>query len=98
MKPWIKSLFILSLALCTVFSSLFVAGKLFTSRLETVDDPRALGSWGPGTLFLTTRSSEVHILDVGKGEVILLIHGSTGSIADWQEKIVSPAIPGRFTS
>ena len=88
MKPWIKIPFILSLVLCIVFGSLFVSGKLITSRLETVNDPRALGSWGPGTSFLTTRSSEVHILDVGEGEVILLIHGSTGSIADWQEKIV----------
>jgi pimeloyl-ACP methyl ester carboxylesterase len=30
----------------------------------------------------------VHILDVGEGEVILLIHGSTGSIVDWQEGVV----------
>ena len=88
MKRWIKIPLTLSLALCIIFGSLFVTGKLITSRLETVDDPRALGSWGPGTSFLTTRSSEVHILDVGEGEVILLIHGSTGSIADWQEKIV----------
>jgi pimeloyl-ACP methyl ester carboxylesterase len=88
MKRWIKVLLILSLALFIIFGSLFVAGKLVTTRLETVDDPRALGSWGPGTSFLTTRSGEVHILDVGEGEVILLIHGSTGSIADWQEEIV----------
>ncbi len=88
MTRWIKILLIPSLALCIILGSLFVAGKLITSRLETVNDPRALGSWGPGTSFLTTRSSEVHILDVGEGEVILLIHGSTGSVADWQEKIV----------
>ena len=88
MNRWIMILLIPSLALCIILGSLFVAGTLITSRLETVDDPRALGSWGPGTSFLTTRSSEVHILDVGEGEVILLIHGSTGSIADWQEKIV----------
>ena len=88
MKRWIKILLILSLTPCIIFGSLFVAGKLITYSLETVDDPRALGSWGPGTSFLTTRSREVHILDVGEGEVILLIHGSTGSIADWQEKIV----------
>ena len=88
MKRWIKILLILSLSLYIIFGSLFVAGKLITSGLETVDDPRALGSWGPGTSFLSTRSGEVHILDVGEGEVILLIHGSTGSIADWQEKIV----------
>ncbi len=88
MKRWMKILLVLPLALCIIFGSLFVAGKLVTTRLETVDDPRALGSWGPGTSFLTTRSGEVHILDVGEGEVILLIHGSTGSIADWQEEIV----------
>jgi pimeloyl-ACP methyl ester carboxylesterase len=88
MKRWVKILLALPLALCIIFGSLFVAGKLVTTRLETVDDPRALGSWGPGTSFLTTRSGEVHILDVGEGKVILLIHGSTGSIADWQEEIV----------
>jgi 2-hydroxymuconate-semialdehyde hydrolase len=88
MKRLIKILLILSLTLCITFGTLFVAGRLITSRLETVDDPRALGSWGAGTSFLTTRSGEVHILDVGQGEVILLIHGSTGSIADWQEEIV----------
>ena len=88
MKRWIKIPLVLLLALCILFGSLFVAGKLITTGLETVDDPRAFGSWGPGTSFLTTRSRETHILDVGEGEVILLIHGSTGSIADWQEKIV----------
>jgi pimeloyl-ACP methyl ester carboxylesterase len=88
MKRWMKILLVLSLALCITSGSLFVAGKLITSRLETVDDPRAVGSWGPGTSFLTTRSGEVHILDVGEGQVILLIHGSTGSVADWQEKVV----------
>ena len=30
----------------------------------------------------------MHVLDVGEGDVILLIHGSTGSIADWQEGVV----------
>ena len=71
MKPWVKILFIVSLVLCILFGSLFVAGKLITSRLETVDDPRELGSWGPGTSLLATRSGEVHVLDVGEGEVIL---------------------------
>jgi pimeloyl-ACP methyl ester carboxylesterase len=88
MNRWAALLLVLSLALSSILGALFVAGRLITSRLETLDDPRALGSWGPGTSFLTTRSGEVHTLDVGEGEVILLIHGSTGSIADWQEKIV----------
>jgi 2-hydroxymuconate-semialdehyde hydrolase len=35
------------------------------------------------------RLPSIHILDVGEGAVILLIHGSTGSVADWQEKIVA---------
>jgi pimeloyl-ACP methyl ester carboxylesterase len=30
---------------------------------------------------------ETHVLDIGEGEVILLIHGSTGSLADWQERV-----------
>jgi len=76
-----------ALALFILFGSLYVTGKFLTSRLETETDTHAFESWGPGTSFIDTRSGNVHILDIGEGDVILLIHGSTGSIADWQESI-----------
>ncbi len=58
--------------------------RIPTSRLETEIDPQALESWGPDTSFLSTRSGDVHILDVAESDVVLLFHGSAGSIADWQ--------------
>lgn len=86
----LKILFIFSIAVVLVFGSLSVTGKFITSRIETATDPQALRSWGPGTSFIETRSGNVHILDIGEGEVILLIHGSSGSIADWQENVAYP--------
>lgn len=84
---WLKILGLFALAIFLILGALFVTGKLLTSRLETVTDPRALAPWGPGTSFLSTSSGDLHILDVGEGDVVLLIHGSTGSIADWQESV-----------
>ena len=85
---WLKILGLFTLALFLTLGALSITGKFLTSRLETEEDPRALAPWGPDTSFLSTNSGDVHILDVGEGDVILLIHGSTGSIADWQESVV----------
>jgi pimeloyl-ACP methyl ester carboxylesterase len=82
-----KTLLLLSLVPFLIMGSLYITGKIITSRIETETDPHALAPWGPGTSFITTSSGETHILDVGEGEVVLLIHGSTGSIADWQESV-----------
>ena len=87
---WWKVLLALAIALFLIVGLLSITGKFMTSRIETQNDPHALAPWGPGTSFLSTRSGETHILDIGEGEVILLIHGSTGSIADWQEKVAYP--------
>ena len=40
---------------------------------------------GPAARFVETRSGKVHVYDKGEGSVILLLHGSGRSIADWQE-------------
>jgi pimeloyl-ACP methyl ester carboxylesterase len=80
-----KTFGLIALALCITLSSLFVAGRLLTRRLET--EPHADVPWDSETSFLTTRSGRVHILDIGEGNVILLTHGSGRSIADWQEGI-----------
>jgi 2-hydroxymuconate-semialdehyde hydrolase len=84
---WLKILGLLVLALFLTLGALYITGKFLTSRLETESDPHALAPWGPGTSFLPTKSGEVHLLDIGEGDAILLIHGSTGSIADWQESV-----------
>lgn len=73
----------LSVLLFLVLASLFIAGKLSTSNLET--DSHAIAPLGPHTSFLSTRSGRVHVLDVGEGDVVLLAHGSGRSVADWQE-------------
>ncbi len=80
----------LAIAVVIVLSAFFIAGRVLTSRIETETDLHEFGSWGPGTSFLSTKSGEVHILDIGEGDVILLIHGSTGSIADWQVSVAYP--------
>jgi pimeloyl-ACP methyl ester carboxylesterase len=82
---WMKILGLLVLAVFLTFCALFVTGKVLTRNLEPETDPRAFAPWGPETSFLSTRSGDVHILDIGEGDAILLVHGSGGSIADWQE-------------
>jgi 2-hydroxymuconate-semialdehyde hydrolase len=62
---------------------LVLAGNLLISRLETV--ARAKAPSDPETSFLETRSGRVHVLDVGSGDVLLLLHGTGRSVADWQE-------------
>jgi 2-hydroxymuconate-semialdehyde hydrolase len=60
------------------------AGSLMSRRYETV--LRAEKPSDPETRFVDTRSGRVHVLDVGTGEeVILLLHGTGRSVADWQE-------------
>lgn len=87
---WVQRLALVALGFVLILGGLYVAGRFLTSRIETEADPHALAPWGPGTSFVSTPAGETHVLDVGEGDVILLIHGSTGSIADWQEQVVGP--------
>ena len=80
-----KVLGLLILTLCIALGALFITGRLLTRRLET--EPRPLVTWGHETSFLSTRSGNAHILDVGEGDVVLLVHGSGRSVADWQEGV-----------
>lgn len=72
-----------ALVLLLALGSLYGAGKLMAFRRET--EPCAVAPVGPGTRFVATRSGRVHVLDLGKGNAILLLHGSGRSVADWQE-------------
>ena len=85
---WLKIFGFALLAIIIIFAAISVTGNFLIRRLETEPDPHAFAPWGPGTSFLATESGESHILDIGEGDVVLLIHGSTGSIADWQEGVV----------
>ena len=60
-----------------------LAGRREMARRETVAAP--VEPWSPETRFVATRSGRSHVLDVGRGEVVLLAHGSGRSVADWQE-------------
>jgi 2-hydroxymuconate-semialdehyde hydrolase len=78
-----KILVSVGLGSCLTLALLFVAGRILIHRVEP--ELQAVSPWGPRTSFLSTRSGRVHILDVGKGDPILLVHGSGSSIAEWQE-------------
>jgi pimeloyl-ACP methyl ester carboxylesterase len=59
-------------------------GSFMNRRFET--ETRAESPSDPETRFIETRSGRVHVLDLGAGEnVILLLHGTGRSVADWQE-------------
>ena len=90
LRQSLKILRQLALAVVIILGALYITGKFLTNRIETETDTYAFESWGPGASFIDTRSGNVHILDIGEGDVILLIHGSTGSIADWQESVAYP--------
>lgn len=62
---------------------LLLVGNLLIARVETV--ARAEAPSDSETSFLETRSGRVHVLDAGSGDVLLLLHGTGRSVADWQE-------------
>lgn len=69
---------ILSIALMST------AGALMGRQFETMS--RAETPTDPETRFVETRSGRTHVLDMGSGDdVILLLHGTGRSVADWQE-------------
>jgi pimeloyl-ACP methyl ester carboxylesterase len=74
---------VLAASVLAVLSVCFVVGSFLSARREPV--ARAAEPLGPGTRFLATRSGRVHVLDLGQGPVILLLHGTGRSVADWQE-------------
>jgi 2-hydroxymuconate-semialdehyde hydrolase len=83
-----KTLLLVMLCVAMALLSLAAAGSFMNRALETVLRPD--GPSDPETRFLKTRSGRVHILDLGKGdEVILLLHGTGRSVADWQEGLAA---------
>ncbi len=82
------------IGLTLVIAALTLAGALMSRRFETLE--RAEAPTDPETRFVTTRSGRVHVLDVGEGdEVVLLLHGTGRSVADWQEGLAARLATGR---
>ena len=70
-------------ALLVICAALFASAHLLISRLEPVARPET--AWEPDTHFVETRSGRVHLLDRGRGPVLMLLHGTARSVADWLE-------------
>lgn len=72
----------LAATVCLVLIA-FVIGRNMMSDREPVSV--ASSPSGPDARFVETRTGRVHVYDRGAGPVILLLHGSGRSVADWQE-------------
>lgn len=73
-------------AICIIaifFVASFVSGRIMMAKAEP--ELGATEPFGSETRYIETRSGRVHIYDKGTGSVILLLHGSGRSVADWQE-------------
>jgi 2-hydroxymuconate-semialdehyde hydrolase len=97
MEATMKIFLLLFLAVAVAVFVLSAAGAWMNRRFETVD--RATAPSDPDTRFVETRSGRVHLLDMGEGgagdEVILLLHGTGRSVADWQEGVAARLAEGR---
>jgi pimeloyl-ACP methyl ester carboxylesterase len=73
-------------AIAGLFTLLYGVGVMLTARVETVDS----GTLPPlaGAKFTNTKSGRTHYVDIGTGPVILLVHGSGGSLGAWQEGVI----------
>jgi pimeloyl-ACP methyl ester carboxylesterase len=64
------------------------AGSLMSRKLETEGPAREPSD--AETRFVESRSGRTHVLDMGAGDqVILLLHGTGRSVADWQEGLAA---------
>jgi 2-hydroxymuconate-semialdehyde hydrolase len=80
--------------ICSLFVALvafYLAGKRETAQVE-IGDPTSIEPL-PGGRLVETRSGRVHVVDVGQGPAILLLHGSGRSVADWQEGVIDRVSP-----
>jgi len=71
------------IAAAVILGALYAVGLAVTARVETVASDAL---WPlPGAKFISTKSGRTHYIDVGAGPPVLLLHGSGGSLAAWQE-------------
>jgi pimeloyl-ACP methyl ester carboxylesterase len=89
MKTALMAVLLLALVLFLISEVSSYRSRQFETlrRAETASDPE--------TRFVSTRSGRVHVLDVGEGDdVILLLHGTGRSVADWQEGLAERLAQG----
>lgn len=88
----VRTLARIALLVVVALGSMFAAGKLLMLRREPEPMP-ASPAGADGTHFLQTRSGRSHVLDIGSGNPILLLHGSGRSIADWRQGFADRLAP-----
>jgi pimeloyl-ACP methyl ester carboxylesterase len=74
----------IAVALALALGAMYGVGKGMAASREperTVD----LVPEGRGAAFVVTASGRSHVLDLGRGPAVLLLHGSGRSVADWQQ-------------
>ncbi|MDH3307015.1 MAG: alpha/beta hydrolase [Acidimicrobiia bacterium] len=85
---WYLRIGLVVVGLSVVLIVLVIVGRILIGHVEPEPYRAAVALLDADTSILTTSSGETHVLDVGDGDVVLLIHGSAGSLADWQETVV----------
>jgi pimeloyl-ACP methyl ester carboxylesterase len=84
--PWLGRL---AVALVASFAVAWIAGTLFIRRAEP-DPGTALPDGVPGRLILAG-DRQVHVVEAGSGEPVILVHDFASSTLDWEEAIL-PAL------
>jgi pimeloyl-ACP methyl ester carboxylesterase len=79
----LRALGFAALLLTVSLVALYIAGTLLIERRET--EPAPESDQDSHTSLIQTRSGRVNVLDVGAGDVVILVHGSGRSVADWEE-------------
>jgi 2-hydroxymuconate-semialdehyde hydrolase len=80
----VRTLLLVTISVVFAVFAMSEAGSFMNREFETI--ARAEAPSDPSTRFVETRSGRVHVLDLGEGDdVILLLHGTGRSVADWQE-------------
>lgn len=74
---------IIVVAVVVVVGALYVVGAILIARVEPVDSSTLQPL--PGAKFIATEIGRTHYVDIGTGSVVLLLHGSGGNLAAWQE-------------
>jgi pimeloyl-ACP methyl ester carboxylesterase len=83
----VRALGIAVLLVTVTLVALYITGTLLIERRET--EPAPEPNQDVHTSLIQTRSGRVNVLDLGTGEVVVLVHGSGRSVADWEEGFAS---------
>lgn len=83
MKLWIKVLSVIAVVLLCVIATFFIAAR---GGWLTPDEDSLRARYGlADSQFVTIDEQIVHFTDQGEGPAVVLIHGTFGSLRNWQE-------------